>query len=154
MHIETILAKAFYEYKSYFLESDEDRDEDSYTAEQLIEIFKKNSAIFDNRYKERFIYLFAVFLHMNSKEDIKVQLNNEIFDYGYEVLGYKNLDYKLMRGNAIFLIWLYKEILNYDFNEESQKLSRHDSKIRFHHVLQESFYELQDMKDFIYEILY
>jgi GTPase SAR1 family protein len=151
MHIETILAKAFYEYKGYFLESDEDRDEDSYTAEQLIEQFKVNSAIFDNRYKERFIYLFAVFLHINSKEDIKVQLNNEIFDYGYEVLGYKNLDRKLIRQNDIFLNWLHKEILKYDFNEDSEKLSRLTHKIRFHHILQETFDEVEGIKDFIYD---
>ncbi|MCU0469887.1 MAG: hypothetical protein MUF58_14930 [Arcicella sp.] len=151
MHIETILTKAHYEYQSYFLESDENKDEDSETAEEIIEIFRKNSLIFKNRYKEKFIYLFTVFLHMNSKEDVKVKLNNEIFDYGYEVFGYNNLDRNLIERNDIFFNWLHREILKYDFNEDSEKLSRLTQKIRFHHVLQEAFEDLKSMKDFIYD---
>ena len=146
MYLEKILDNAYKTYKMY---DNDSRNTDR--GEEIILQFREDSLKYKTS-KERFIFLFSIFLHLNSDNYIDINLNGERQPNDSSIFGYQEYNEEFNNKNKIFLCWLQDELLSYDFIEENEKISAIKSATIFHKVLQKAFVNLQKMKGFIYDM--
>jgi hypothetical protein len=159
MYLERILENAETEWEEYTF-CNRDLDEHEYTefdkdlivewGELSVERCKEYLNVFKDS-KERFIFLFDVFLHINSVENIEVSLNGEMFSDGYKAFGFKELTEKDIVVNRFFLDWLNSELLQFDFNDSIQDEKPILSYNYFHQASENAFFDLIEMNNFIYD---
>jgi hypothetical protein len=162
MYLERILENAETEWEEYTYctrdleESEHPKlDEDSFIGctewgKISIENCKNYLNAFKNP-KEKFIFLFDVFLHINSIENFEVSLNGEIYPNGYKVFGFKELNKKDIEVNRFYFDWLNRELLSFDFKDSVQDEELVLGIHYFHQILNSAFFDLIEMKNFIYD---
>ena len=159
MYLETILKNAETEWEEYtFCNRDLDEHEYSEFDKNLIiewgELSIENCKNYLNAFKntkEKFIFLFDIFLHINSIENFNVKLNGIIHPVGYKVFGYKELNEKDIEVNRFYFDWLNKELLSFDFKDSIQDEGLVLGIHYFHQVLNSAFFDLIEMESFIYD---
>ena len=159
MYLETILKNAETEWEEYtFCNRDLDEHEYSEFDRNLIiewgELSIENCKNYLNAFKntkEKFIFLFDVFLHINSIENFNVKLNDIIHPVGYKVFGYKELNEKDIEVNRFYFNWLNRELLSFDFKDSIQDEKLILGTHYFHQVLDSAFFDLIEMENFIYD---
>ncbi len=129
---------------------DMDEDANIEFLEQAIENCKAYFNVFKNQ-RDKFIFLFDVFLHINSVENIEVKLNGEIFSDGYKVFGFEELSKNDIDVNKLFFDWLNRELLLFDFSNSIQDAKPILEYHYFHQVLETAFRDLTEMNNFIYD---
>lgn len=158
MHVKDILDKAKEKFPKYLNPPHTGGDEKKDNGVQFIDECKKYIEVFGENQKDRFIFLFSIFLHINSKDDLYVKFypqqypnqNTELLVY--DICGYEEFNIRLNQDNFIFLEWLESELLNFNLKK---KVERHNSTLSensFHGILKNAFVNLQKIEELIFDI--
>ena len=106
--------------------------------------------------KDRFVFLFSIFLHINSEDGLSSRLYNtdsikKEHELSYDFFGYKEFNKIKCQDNIIFLSWLNSELFSY----VDKKVENNDFNISeniFHQILKNAFEDLMTIKELIFDV--
>lgn len=158
MHVRDILDRAKDKFQNYLNPQYSYGDEKKDNGVQSIQDCKKDMEIFEAEPKDRFIFLFSVFLHINSKDDVYVKIyNNQSYspqnqELSYDIYGYAEFDKRVHQDNFIYLNWLESELFSFDLIQKEKNHNSALSENSFHQILKNAFINLQKIKELVFDI--
>ena len=157
MHVKDILDRAKEEFRFYLNSPQMHNTQKKANGLRFIQECKKYMEVFGENSKDRFIFLFSIFLHINSKDDLSIRLyrrtySNQDNEYPYDIYGYKEFDERLHQDNFIFLDWLESELLSFNLTLKEESHNSVLSENSFHQVLKKAFINLQRIEEFVFDV--